>query len=111
LKRSPSKEHLSPEFSVVEWWQQADWDERVKAGKYGSVEFPDKALLYLSTGMSKDDQNYVAKAFDDQRWQRYWQQVLPYVYGGAGPPIVLLLIGSFLVWVGRGFARGKPRLG
>ena len=55
--------------------------------------------------------NHFAAAFWDQRWKRYWEVALPYLYGGVGLPIALLLIGSFLVWVGRGFARDKPRLG
>jgi hypothetical protein len=108
---SPSKDHLTPEFTVLEYPYPANWDERVNAGKLRPVSFPDNSLLYLSTEMTKDDLNYVADAFWDQRWQRYWQVALPYVYGGAGPPIALLLIGSFLVWVGRGFARDEPRLG
>ena len=111
LMRSPSKELITPAFDALSYVYVADWEEHVKAGKLISVDFPDKSRLYLSIGMNKDDKDYLGKAFWDQRWQRYGQEVLPYLYAGAGPPIVLLLIGSFLVWVGRGFARDEPRLG
>lgn len=109
--RSPSAEHLQSTFVVLPYRYEADWDERAKVGKLGLVEFPDKSRLYLNTVMNNDNQNYIAEAFWDQRWQQYWQVASPYVYGGVGPPIALLLLGSFLVWVGREFARDMPRVG
>ena len=107
----PPKESLTPVFSVVEWQQVFDWDKRANEGKLVSVRFPDNSVLYLNAEMPEADKSYIAAAFWDQRWKRYWEVALPYLYGGVGLPIALLLIGSFLVWVGRGFARDKPRLG
>jgi hypothetical protein len=54
--------------------------------------------------MTKVDQDYVAKAFWNQRWGRWATEALPWVAGAVAPPIILLLLGSFLFWVFRGFA-------
>jgi hypothetical protein len=102
---SPSKEKLTPDFSLGEYQYPSGWDEEVKQGTMISAEFPDKSRLYLSAQLTKEDQNYVSQAFWDQRWKRWGMDALPFVAGAFLPPIVLLILGSFMVWVGRGFAR------
>jgi hypothetical protein len=105
LMQSPSKEQLQPAFDILGYQYVTSWDEDVKKGTTISAEFPDKSHLYMSAQMTKDDQNYVSKAFWDQRWGRYGTEALPWVAGAVVPPIILLLLGSFMVWVGRGFAK------
>jgi hypothetical protein len=105
LMRSPSKEKLPSTFDILTYQYAASWDEDVKKGTMIAIEFPDKSHLYMSAQMTKDDQNYVSKAFWDQRWRRWTTEALPWVASAIVPPIILLLLGSFMVWVGRGFAR------
>jgi hypothetical protein len=102
---SPSKEKLTPEFSPEGYQYLSGWDEEVKQGTMITAEFPDKSRLYLSAQLTKEDQNYISQAFWDQRWKRWGMDALPFVAGAFLPPIVLLILGSFMVWVGRGFAR------
>ena len=40
-------------------------------GKLTVIRMPDDSLLYFSTELTEPDQQYVAKAFWDQRWWRY----------------------------------------
>jgi hypothetical protein len=105
LMQSPSSNMLSSTFDVVSYSNGLTWDEDVKKGTLISAEFPDNSKLYLSAQMTKDDQNYVAKQFWNQRWWRYGSDIIPFAAWTVAPPIVLLIIGSFLVWVVRGFAR------
>jgi hypothetical protein len=105
LMQSPSKEKLPSTFDILTYQYVAGWDEDVKKGTMIAADFPDKSRLYMSAQMTKDDQNYVSKAFWDQRWERWGTEALPWGVGAIVPPIILLLLGSFMVWVGRGFAR------
>jgi hypothetical protein len=80
-----------------------DWDQSVKDGKLAVIEMPDHSLLYLDTYLTEQDQEYLAKAFWDQRWWRYvsfakvWAPVL------LVPPIVVFILGWAILWVCRGF--------
>ncbi|MDH2356563.1 hypothetical protein QCM80_38975 [Bradyrhizobium sp. SSUT112] len=76
----------------------------MKNGTLISADFPDTSKLYLSSQMTKEDQNYVAKQFWDQRWWRYGSDLVPFIAIAIVPPIGLLLLGSFLLWVVRGFS-------
>jgi hypothetical protein len=105
LMQSPSKENLPSTFDILTYQYVASWEEDVKKGKMIAADFPDKSRLYFSAEMTKDDQNYISKAFWDQRWERWGIEALPWGAGAIVPPIILLLLGSFLVWVGRGFTR------
>jgi len=104
LMQSPSKEKLSSTFDILTYQYEKSWDEDVKKGTLITAEFPDKSHLYMSAQMTKVDQDYVAKAFWNQRWGRWATEVWPWVAGAIVPPIILLLLGSFLFWVFRGFA-------
>ena len=103
LMRSPSKEQFPVTFDLLEYQYIKSWDEDVQKGTMIAADFPDKSRLYLSERLTKDDQNYVSQAFWDQRWWRYASETVPFVAGAILPPLVLLLLGSSLVWVGRGF--------
>ncbi|KRR21404.1 hypothetical protein CQ14_07080 [Bradyrhizobium lablabi] len=103
LMRSPSKEQLSATFDLLEYQYVTSWNEDVQKGTMIAADFPDRSRLYLSAQLTKEDQNYVSKAFWDQRWERYAKEAVPFVAGAILPPLVLLLLGSSLVWVGRGF--------
>ena len=103
LMRSPSKEQLPVTFDILEYRYVTSRDEDVKKGTEIAADFPDKSRLYLSARLTKDDQNYVSQAFWDQRWWRYANETVPFVAGAILPPLVLFLLGSFLIWVGRGF--------
>jgi hypothetical protein len=105
LMQSPSKEKLASTFDIQTYQYATTWDEDVKKGMLITVEFPDKSHLYMSAQMTQVDRDYVAKAFWNQRWERWGIETLPWVAGAIVPPIILLLLGSFMVWVGRGFTR------
>jgi hypothetical protein len=105
LMQSPSRNMLPAAFDILAYQNVASSDGDVKKGTMIAVDFPDRSRLYMSAQMTKDDQNYVSKAFWDQRWKRYGTEALPFIGGALIPPLVLLILGSFLMWVGRGFAR------
>jgi hypothetical protein len=75
----------------------------VAANKVSIVAFPDKTSVYVMTAMSEDDKTYLAKAFWDQRWERWLGHVWPWLVGLTVPPIILFALGAALIWVGRGF--------
>jgi hypothetical protein len=105
LMQSPARNMLSSSFDIVGYQYVSTWDENVKKGTMIVAEFPDKSKLYLTTQLTKEDQDYVAKQFWTQRWWRYGSETVPFLIGGIAPPVVLLLLGTFLLWVFRGFAR------
>src|SRR5262245_43699081 len=61
----------TPIFSRPEYQYVAAWDKDVSEGVMIIVEMPDRSSLYLLKGMTKEDQQYLARAFWDQRWGRY----------------------------------------
>jgi hypothetical protein len=101
--RSPSGEKLAVRFSEIEYQYVQPWDQEVKDGKLTMIRMPDDSSLYLSTSLTEQDQQYLAKAFWDQRWSRYasfikfWGPML------VVPPIVLFILGWAILWVCRGF--------
>jgi hypothetical protein len=105
LMQSPSRNMLTASFDILGYQYVSAWDEDVKKGTMIVAEFPDNSKLYLSSQMTKEDQDYVAKQFWNQRWRRYGSDALPFIAGAIVPPVLLLLLGSFVLWVVRGFAR------
>ena len=103
IMRSPSAEKLHVTFAELEYQYVRAWNERVEEGKMVLKEMPDHSSLYLDADFTKADQEYLAKAFWDQRWWRYvsfikfWGPML------LVPPIVLFILGWAILWVGRGF--------
>jgi hypothetical protein len=101
IERSPSAEKLAVTFQEV--GDQYDLDEAVKLGHLRLVEMPDNSSLYLNTYVTEEDQQYLTKAFWDQRWWRYaslakvWAPIL------VVPPIILFILGWVILWVCRGF--------
>jgi len=106
--RSPSAEKLAVTFHEVGYQYVRDWDQSVKDGKLKLVAMPDHSSLYMSTYLTEQDQEYVSKAFWDQRWWRYvsfakvWAPIL------LVPPIVLFILGWAVLWVFRGFKAASP---
>jgi hypothetical protein len=107
IMKSPSKEHLEPTFGPIEYRYWEDRDKSVKDGSIILVEEPDGSLLYLAHMLSKEDQDYVSRAFWDQRWWRYAKAARWWAFGLIVPPLVLLAIGWAFLWVGRGFKTAK----
>jgi hypothetical protein len=105
LMQSPARNILTASFDPVGYQYVTSWDENVKKGTMIVAEFPDKSKLYLTTQLTKEDQEYVAKQLWNQRWWRYGSEALPFAVGAIVPPVILLLLGTFLLWVFRGFAR------
>lgn len=105
ITRSPSKEGLTVAFNTLDYEYVSQWNKDVVAGKTVRVDFPDHSKLYLNGQLTPQDQAYLSQAFWDQRWERWATVGLPFVALVAGPPVVLLVLGSFIFWVGRGFAR------
>ena len=106
--RSPSVEKLAVSFDELGYEYVERWKKYVADGTMTAISFPDGSLLYLDTHLTQPDQEYLARAFWDQRWWRYaeigktWAAVL------VGPPIALFIIGWALLWVGRGFKTARP---
>jgi hypothetical protein len=69
--RSPSAEKLAVTFFELEYQYVRSWNERVEEGKMLLKTMPDHSSLYLDADLTKADQEYLAKAFWDQRWSRY----------------------------------------
>jgi hypothetical protein len=101
--RSPSAEKLSVNFTEVGYEYVDRWNQSVKDGTMVIIRQPDRSSLYLDTYLNKADQNYIARAFWNQRWSRYasfaklWLPIL------AIPPVVLFLLGWSILRVCRGF--------
>ena len=54
-------------FNELEYQYVQEWDQSVKDGKLTIIKMPDDSSLYLSTLLTEPDQQYLAKAFWDQR--------------------------------------------
>jgi len=67
------------------------------------IKMPDHSSLYLDTQLTKEDQEYLAKAFWDQRWRRYASFAKIWVPILVVPPIALFILGWAILWVCRGF--------
>jgi len=103
MYRSPSAEKLSVTFDEVDRLL-GEWDQFVKDGTAKIVKMPDDSSLYLSTReLTEQDQQYIAKAFWDQRWRRYASFAKFWVPMLVVPPIVLFILGWAILWVCRGF--------
>jgi hypothetical protein len=100
----PSKEGLSVAFNPLDYEYASQWNKDVDAGKTILVDFPDHSKLYLNAQLTKEDQTYLSRAFWDQRWERWATIGLPFAGLVVLPPIVVLMLGSFMLWVARGFA-------
>jgi hypothetical protein len=103
--KSPSAEHLEPEFSTLGYQYIADWDKSAREGRMIVVDMPDRSSLYLTVDLTKDDQEYISRAFWDQRWWRYAKTAQPWAIGLVVPPALLFVLGWALLWVARGFKR------
>ncbi len=101
--KSPSQELLSPQFSRLEDEYFVDWEKSVNEGKLIVVQFPDHARLYLSSELTNDDQEYLAGAFYDQRWQRYIGNISAWLSLALGLPLAGLCLGIGAFWVVQGF--------
>jgi hypothetical protein len=101
--RSPSAEKLAVTFYELEYQYSQSWDQSVKDGKLTVIEMPDHSSLYLNTDLTKNDQEYLSKAFWGQRWWRYAGFAKVWVPILVAPPIVLFILGWAVLWVCRGF--------
>jgi hypothetical protein len=106
--RSPSAEKLAVTFHEVGRQDVRSWDHFVKDGKLAPIEMPDHSLLYLSTYLTERDQEYLAKAFWDERWSRYLSFAKVWAPIFVVPPIVLFILGWAILWVCRGFKTPRP---
>ena len=106
--RSPSVEKLAVNFDELGYEFVDSWNKRLNEGTLTIKRFPDGSLLYLDTDLTEADQEYLGRAFWDQRWRRYaeigkmWAAIL------TVPPVALFILGSGLLWVGRGFKAARP---
>jgi hypothetical protein len=103
IARSPSAEKSKPEFHQVEYQYVSQWSSEVRNGKTTAVDMPDGSHLYLDSRMNKEDQNYLAKEFWDQRWWRWLEATQYWALAIFGVPVTLFVLGWGLLWVGRGF--------
>jgi hypothetical protein len=101
--RSPSAEGLEPQFDILSYQYRSGWDKSVQDGKMIRSVFPDGSRLYLSAGLSKDDQNYIARKFWAGRWWRWGREVGKWALIALCPVITLFGFGYAAIWIGRGF--------
>jgi len=105
--RSPSAEKLKPEFHQVEYKYVSQWKDSVRDGTMIALSKPDGSHLYLDSRMNKQDQEYVANAFWNQRWRRWLEASQYWALAIFGAPALLFVLGWGLLWVGRGFKGTK----
>jgi hypothetical protein len=74
-----------------------------KERKLVLIKMPDNSSLYLDTYLTEQDQQFLAKAFWDQRWWRYVSFAKVWVPIFVVPPIVLFILDWAILWVCRGF--------
>src|SRR5262249_11468636 len=91
--RSPSGEKLAVTFKELEYQYVQEWDQFVKDGELTIIKMPDDSSLYLSTDLTELDQQYLSKAFWDQRWWRYFSFIEFWGPMLVVPPIVLFILG------------------
>jgi len=101
--RSPSDERIAVTFYELEYQLSSDWDKAVRAGEVAFKKMPDGSSLYLDPRLTKDDQEYLAEAFWDQRSWRYAGLIWHWLPIFVVPPIVLFILGWVILWVCRGF--------
>src|SRR5262249_16250999 len=98
---SPSAEKLAVSFKKLGYSSWSKYAE--EKGRIVVIKMPDHSSLYLDTQLTKADQEYLAKAFWDQRWSRYVSFTKFWVPMLMVPPIVLFILGWAILWVCRGF--------
>jgi hypothetical protein len=103
----PGKGRFAKEFVTVEDKYIQQWDVDVKAGKMVRFSFPDTSILYLETGLTSEDEEYLRNLFWQQRGYRYSLKVTPWLAVTLGPPLALLLLGFGILWVVRGFVKTR----
>jgi hypothetical protein len=104
---APGKGRFPDKFSEMSDDTVQKWDALFKTGELLKVEFPDRSALYLSPGLTKEDQTLLAKLFWDQRWSRYFGKVWPWLAGAVLPAFSLLIFGLAFGWIVRGFKKQK----
>lgn len=104
LVKSPSEDHLAPQFAQLEPTYWSDWDNKASAGELKIFSYPGDAQLYLASGWTDRDQRYIRDAFEASRWQRWALLLSKWAAGAVIPPALLFILGLALLWVGRGFS-------
>jgi hypothetical protein len=100
--RSPSAENLSVKFLELEWSQETEFDKDKIMIKR---TLPDGSRLFMHMDYNEQDRGYIEKQFWDQRWSRWAPVAGVTAMWALIPPIMLLILGYALMWVGRGFAK------
>ena len=70
--RSPSQEQGEVKFEKAVPSIFRDFRDSVEKGDANVIKMPDGSWLYVRSLLSKEDKEYVARAFWQQRWRRYW---------------------------------------
>jgi hypothetical protein len=102
IRNSPAAEKLSVFFYQREI-DNVNFNEEVKAGRMTRRTMPDRSSLYLDARFTKEDRDYLAAAFWDQRWWRYFSFTKFWGPTLVVPPIVLFILGWAILWVCKGF--------
>jgi hypothetical protein len=97
---APGKGPWPDAFSEMSSDLAQQWDALIKKCELVAVQFPDHSTAYLSSALTKDDRNFLAKLFWDQRYYRYFAKVWPWLASAFGsyPPTTCrdrCLSGSF----------------
>jgi hypothetical protein len=90
-------------FDVANYETRSTVEGYVAKDRALVVSFPDASRLYLSRNLTKEDSEFISRSFWDQRWSRWWAATWAWVLGGLLPPVLLLVLGYSVIWVGRGF--------
>jgi hypothetical protein len=100
----PLKVRSQPRFLQIEPQHLSDWDKRAQDGGVDAVSFADGSSLYVQSDMTKEDADYLIQNFWAARWYRWIRFSGGWALIGLGPALAVLITGSALIWVVRGFA-------
>lgn len=89
--RVPSAEKLPFKFHY-RGYQGSVWNQHIHAHEMPSFVFPSGETLDLPTELTDADRDYVKKAFWDQRWSRWKEELGPYARAAVFVPLGALAI-------------------
>lgn len=102
---APGKGRIKDTFAEIDQQYIEGFNKSVKDGTQIRVEFPDMSRLIISSNFTPSDRDLLSNMFWEQRWNRYFCKLAPWVGWAFGPPILLLLFAFTVAWVRRGFVR------
>ena len=112
--RPPAAEKLSLKFHY-RGYQDAVWNQHINARMLPEFTFPSGETLDLPAALTDADRDYVRKAFWDQRWSRWKDELGPFartaIFVPLAAPAILWIVRFWRVKIsGKAPAPEAPRL-